>query len=425
MSALHRIVFLLALVMAAASQARAQETVEAPENQDRIVEGRPALYSFKRAIHPLTWIEAGTKPILRLGESGWLNRMISHPPDKTDKSSGVKFGLDGVGAGSGFGPLVTFFKKDLFGKGIDLEVPLLYTYGRYEVYRANITFPLASETLAGRLNFDAGTGYQSRANDAFFGIGNFVRRDVEEDRYRTVTREASLGFSAKFNDRWKSGVHETYRNVGVTDPLGGRSAQDRYSASEIPALFSGATLLSTVFSLDHNNKDQEQMAAEGGRQHVEVSLNEGIRKGDFSYWKYRLDFQQFFKLTSDRRTVIALRGLAETNQPNGGSSVPFFDMPILGTAETLRGYDTYRFRDKSAVALSLEYRYRIWRAMDWAFFLDEGQVAPQIGAFGWNRFHPGYGVRLFVLPKPTFPISFDVGHSSEKWRAYVNFNANF
>jgi len=180
-----------------------------------------------------------------------------------------------------------------------------------------------------------------------------------------------------------------------------------------------------VFSLDHNNKDQEQMAAEGGRQHVEVSLNEGIRKGDFSYWKYRLDFQQFFKLTSDRRTVIALRGLAETNQPNGGSSVPFFDMPILGTAETLRGYDTYRFRDKSAVALSLEYRYRIWRAMDWAFFLDEGQVAPQIGAFGWNRFHPGYGVRLFVLPKPTFPISFDVGHGSEKWRAYVNFNANF
>ena len=77
------------------------------------------------------------------------------------------------------------------------------------------------------------------------------------------------------------------------------------------------------------------------------------------------------------------------------------------------------------MALTAEYRYRIWRAMDWGFFLDGGQVAPRPGDFGWNRFHAGYGFRLFVLPKLTFPVAVDLAHSNEKWRFYVNFNTSF
>ena len=76
-------------------------------------------------------------------------------------------------------------------------------------------------------------------------------------------------------------------------------------------------------------------------------------------------------------------------------------------------------------ARSRSYRYRIWRQMDWGFFLDEGQVGPQPGDFGWNRFHAGYGFRFFILPKLTFPIAIDVAHSNEKWRLYVNFNTSF
>ena len=63
--------------------------------------------------------------------------------------------------------------------------------------------------------------------------------------------------------------------------------------------------------------------------------------------------------------------------------------------------------------------------MDWGLFIDEGQVAPRVADFGLDRFHTGYGVRMFVYPKPNFPISFDLGRGSEKWRLYVNFNTNF
>jgi hypothetical protein len=91
----------------------------------------------------------------------------------------------------------------------------------------------------------------------------------------------------------------------------------------------------------------------------------------------------------------------------------------------LRGFENFRFRDKSALALTLEYRYRIWRLMDWGLFVDEGQVAPQLGDMAWNRFHTGYGARIFLWPKPNLPISFDYGRSNETWRFYINVNKAF
>jgi len=178
-------------------------------------------------------------------------------------------------------------------------------------------------------------------------------------------------------------------------------------------------------TLDHNTQDELHNATRGGRELVEVGLHQSVGASDFSFWKYRLDLQRYFSLSLDRRKVIAVRALAETNQEKGGSQVPFFDMPYLGSWRTLRGFEDYRYRDKSALALGLEYRYRIWTALDWGFFLDQGQVAPELGDFSWGGFHTGYGTRLILLPNPKVPISVDLGRSNEKWRLYVNFNPSF
>jgi len=58
-------------------------------------------------------------------------------------------------------------------------------------------------------------------------------------------------------------------------------------------------------------------------------------------------------------------------------------------------------------------------------FIDEGQVAPRLGDLGLDRFHTGYGARLFLWPKPNLPISLDYGRSRETWRLYININTRF
>src|SRR6476620_3448424 len=116
---LRTILFVL-LASVSALQLCAQESQESlPDGSqpDRIVDGRPKLYSFKRAIHPLTWVEVAVKPVLRSAENGKLHELMISKPD-TDKTRGVKFGIGGDGTGSGIGPLVTLFHRDVLGRGI-------------------------------------------------------------------------------------------------------------------------------------------------------------------------------------------------------------------------------------------------------------------------------------------------------------------
>src|SRR4029079_14376286 len=52
-----------------------------PGDAERIVEGRPALYTFKRAIHPLTWLEAAPDPLFRSAENAGARRLMTRKPD--------------------------------------------------------------------------------------------------------------------------------------------------------------------------------------------------------------------------------------------------------------------------------------------------------------------------------------------------------
>lgn len=419
-------VLVLTLVLVSAPRLRAQEPpptppqIDNPDQQNRrIVDGRPRGYFFKRALHPLTWVDVGVlRPAYRTTERDIVPRLTLL------KSGPIKIGIGGAGAGSGFGPSVTPFHGNPFGGGLEIETPLLITYKHYEVYQFNVRAPVTEGGPIGRTKVYVSGAYRSRPSDKFFGIGNYSQLD-NESSFGTVHREAAIGFSSEINKHLISRVQLGYENVGVTEPHTDQSAQHLFNDTEVPGLFTGASLRSTSLLVDHDTRDDEHRATQGGMESAEVSLKEGIGKGDFAYWKYSLDFQRYFPVSDDHRKVIAIRGMAETNQEKGGSRVPFFDMPALGTWGTLRGFDNYRFRDMSALAFGLEYRYRIWRALDWGLFVDRGQVAPEPGDLAWSRFHTGYGARLIMLPKPKFPITVDIGHSNEQWRTYINFTPRF
>src|SRR5262245_35475085 len=153
MSVLPRITLLTVLTMASGAAICAQESLPdttKPDTQaaeadqsDRIVDGRPGLYSVKRTAHPLSWLEFAFKPAFRSAEDGWIHRLMIRKPD-TDKVSGVKFGVGSAGTSSGFGPSVTFFHKDFLGRSIDVEIPLVYTYSQYQVYQFNASMPTGS-----------------------------------------------------------------------------------------------------------------------------------------------------------------------------------------------------------------------------------------------------------------------------------------
>jgi outer membrane protein assembly factor BamA len=211
----------------------------------------------------------------------------------------------------------------VLGRGIEVELPLLFTYAHYEAYEFNVKVPLVFGGAPDHLALDVGSAYVSRPSDQFFGIGNDSPTD--ETWVRKVNREASIGFSAQVNEAWKTGLHLVYQNVGVTNPPDRAvSALDFFRNNDVPGLFTGANLLGAVLSVDHNTKDREHNATRGGIQHFQAGFNEGIRKGDFAYWKFEFDFEEFFALTRDRRKIVAVRGMTETNQEKGWQPGSFF-----------------------------------------------------------------------------------------------------
>jgi hypothetical protein len=74
--------------------------------------------------------------------------------------------------------------------------------------------------------------------------------------------------------------------------------------------------------------------------------------------------QQFIPILK-QNWVIALRALASTTDTADGQSVPSFLMPDLGGSHTLRGYPAWRFRDRSRLLLSGEYRWAAGRSPTW------------------------------------------------------------
>jgi outer membrane protein assembly factor BamA len=397
-----------------------------PSNGSRIVDGRPRFHAVKRSGHPVSWLEAGFRPILRLAAKAAPSNDDAEA--KPPKVSGVKFGAQGFGEGSGFGPEIKPFHKNLFGSGIEVEVPFAVTYKRYQSAGFRVDFPLlraAPGKSENRVGFELTGRYLSRASDAFYGLGNDSSLS-DLSRFRTISRTAGGALNLRVAGAWSVRAGSEYRSVGITRPRTSRPASEVFAAADVPGLSSGATFLDTSASIQRDTRDHEELPDRGGLQRVEVSLHEGLRGGDFSYWRYRGEVHQVLRLAE--RKVFHLRADVETNQPKGGSLIPFYDLPTLGSRSTVRGFQTRRFTDRSAMSASAEYRFRIWRYFDAGLFVDGGQVAPEISNFAFNNMHVGYGTR-FIARTPGSKdrkfFSFDVGRSREGWRFYVDFGGVF
>ncbi|HEX5000452.1 MAG TPA: BamA/TamA family outer membrane protein [Terriglobia bacterium] len=397
-----------------------------PASAPRIVEGPPGHYGLKRNLHPAAWAGAAISPLLKLFEKvvpvdTFRKPRLAKPP----RESGVKFGVGGQGSGTGIGPVVQPFHNNLFGSGAGIEVPLSLTYKVYEAFGVRTGISLWRGPNSDGLSAIGLGAYASRPSDNFFGIGNDTSSS-DEAHFRTVTRSVAGALEGRLAARWTVRLEEGYRSLGITKPRESPSIARIFPGQDIPGETEGATMLATTAYIGRNTRDRPVLPASGGLQRVAVSLNEGLAGGDFSYWRYRGEIQQFVPVSADRRNVLIVRAGLESTQAKGGSVVPFYDLPTVGGYATLRGFDSRRFTDNSALAVSFDYRYRIWPYIDWGLFADFAQVAPQIGDFALKAFHAGYGARVIGRSQAAQAVSLDIAFSRERrWVLYLQFNPGF
>jgi outer membrane protein assembly factor BamA len=124
--------------------------------------------------------------------------------------------------------------------------------------------------------------------------------------------------------------------------------------------------------------------------------------------------------------VLSLRARVETTQTGDDEQIPFFMLPALGGGSTMRGFASWRFRDRHSVLVQAEWRVLANRFLDMALFVDAGKVAPR--ASDLNNFHDmkkdyGLGFRLHT-PVAT-PLRIELAKSNEGLALVFSSQASF
>src|SRR4029079_9805937 len=110
--------------------------------------------------------------------------------------------------------------------------------------------------------------------------------------------------------------------------------------------------------------------------------------------------------------VLSFHGRLQTTLDGG--SVPFFLLPSLGSGSTLRGYASWRFRDRHSELFSCEFRWSPNRlGFDMALFYDTGKVANERRDLNLKGLSSDIGVGARFHGPGATPLRIDVAHGSE------------
>jgi len=116
-----------------------------------------------------------------------------------------------------------------------------------------------------------------------------------------------------------------------------------------------------------------------------------------------------FELTEQ----FSLRGRLQSTLGDS-DQVPYFLLPSLGSGSTLRGYRSWRFRDRHGLLAQGEWRWIPNRmALDMAFFYDAGMVAPRLDAVALDRFVHDFGVGIRFHGPLSTPLRVEIARGAE------------
>ncbi len=185
--------------------------------------------------------------------------------------------------------------------------------------------------------------------------------------------------------------------VGDTD-AGELSLDQAFDVDRVPGFTRGARFLYTELEVAWDTRrstsvyDVHGQRSTGGLALGFVGRQDGLRAGEPAFYRVGFDLQRLIRLTVGPR-VLELRAYGELVTGNR-DEVPFSELPRLGGAVMLRGYEPDRFRDRLALLGQVSY---LWPASSYlvgSLFADVGRVASGLDDASLGDARLGYGAAV-------------------------------
>jgi len=255
-------------------------------------------------------------------------------------------------------------------------------------------------------------GWREATQVGFFGTGISTSPD-DRTNYSLQTPYASTLLTLKPTRRYLTliGGVEWSRLLQLPGQGSYPSVETKYTPETLPGLGAGPTYLRTQATVGFDWRPAPLYARRGG--FYGVTFNDYADR-DKAFGFRRFDYEAIQHVPILREAwVISLHGLYSTTSKKSDQEIPFFLLPSLGGGSNLRGYSSWRFRDRHSLLLQAEWRISVNRFLDTAVFYDAGKVAARTQDLGFDGLKGdyGFGVR-FHSPFAT-ALRLDLARSPE------------
>jgi hypothetical protein len=321
---------------------------------------------------------------------------------------------------TGFAPNagVRVIAKDLAGEGEGLRLRAGFGGVYRQIYEARID---SGRRFDARFAFTL--GYARQDNDRFYGLGNAdevgpaevtppLDALAPEAAVRTVHRseraQASLATELPVGGSWSLNATHGWRVVrlaGGTSGIGDTPFVDEiFAPATVVGLDQQVTSATTEvgFRLDDRRNVRADMPRALPGSGTRLDLWTGLQAQPSApravFGRVGLDVQRFVDLLrGDRVLRLRLRGVGVLGDL---SEIPFVDLPRLGGATFLRGYDSGRFRGAASLLATAEYRYPVQESISIYVFVDGGRVYGRwqdVTATSLSSARVGFGAGLAIF----------------------------
>ena len=326
----------------------------------------------------------------------------------------VQFGGIKQGSGVALGPAY----GKLFDNGATIVASGAYSIRNFKMGQVAFAAPPMAN---GRLTVGGRARWQDAPELAVYALG----RDSPRVRADFAEARTELSGQAEFRPlRWirlgGGAAYERFQTGGANSRRS--SVEELYTPVEMPGIGADPQYLRTFVSAAIDSRTGDGYSRSGTV--LGATLHDYRQQNGGPYSFQRLDgiARQLVPILHGN-WVLDLSVRTSTTTTGAGQEVPFFLLPDLGGSGELRGYSSYRFRDRNSIIFTGEYRWYVQEFVDMAVFYDAGKVAARRGDLDFDglRSNVGLGIR-FHGPQTTI-IRAEVARGTEGLRLIFAFSA--
>jgi outer membrane protein assembly factor BamA len=331
---------------------------------------------------------------------------------------GIHFTSGRFPAGAGTGVGVGFTR----GERVQFDAAAAYTTRGYRRISAAVNMKDIGDK---RIDFQLRAQHYELPEEDFFGFGSASR---EQDRTSYLLEGAELGSSLRVRPakyiEITGGLSYISNRTGSGKDARFQSVEAMFGRNTLTGFGNAPDYVRADIGAAFDWRDNPLHPHGGGRYAVRLADYRDQNRNAYSFHRVDVDVHQYVPLP-DRYRTLALRATGTFTDAVSGHEVPFFEQPTLGGSQTLRGFREFRFRDRNSLAMTAEYRWEAWWALDGALFVDAGTVAPQWQGLRLKDLDVTYGFGFRVHSNSAFVARLDFAFSKEGFIPLLRFDHVF